>query len=76
MDAERALAPQQVAERWGCCIEAVLARIRSGALRAVNVARGRKPRWRILPSALAKFEAEKAKPVAGSRRPHRERGEA
>ena len=57
-----------VAGRYGVTESTVLAWVRSGELRAVNVgrsARARKPRWRITPAAVEAFEAARtAAPVA------------
>jgi hypothetical protein len=59
----RYFSPADVAERYGCDVHKVLAWIRSGELRAINVAAKRaaiKPRWRINPDNLAAFEAARA----------------
>jgi hypothetical protein len=61
----RALSPPQVAQRYGVKADKVLVWIRSGELRAVNVAArpmGR-PRWRITEADLIVFESRRtAKP--------------
>lgn len=53
-----ALTPPQLAKRYGCKPEKILAWIRSGELQALNLAttRGGRPRWRITPEAIAAFE--------------------
>jgi excisionase family DNA binding protein len=54
------LSVKNVSERFGVSAHTVLAWIKSGELRAVNVGRrpgARKPRWRITADALAAFEA-------------------
>jgi hypothetical protein len=56
----RALTPPQVAAQYGIHADKVLAWIRTGELRAVNVAirpNGKRARWRIDPADLALFEA-------------------
>jgi excisionase family DNA binding protein len=56
----RRLSPGDVAEELGLDIRKVLAWIRSGELRAANVATrldGRKPRWRIAQADLETFLA-------------------
>jgi hypothetical protein len=65
------LTPPQVAQRYGVSPEKVIAWIRAGELRAVNVATtlGGRPRWRIDPADLALFEARRAAvPVPAARR--------
>jgi excisionase family DNA binding protein len=55
----RSLRVREVAEHYGVTAGTVLAWLRSGELRAINVGRrvgARKPRWRITPEALAAFE--------------------
>lgn len=57
---DRALTIRDLCERYGVSEHTVLAWIKSGELRAINVGRrsgGKKPRWRITPEALATFEA-------------------
>ena len=67
-------APKDIAQRWGCKADKVLALIATRELIAVNVATNRtggKPRWRITPEALAEFERSRTtlpKPVAVPRR--------
>lgn len=52
------LTPPQVARRFGCKPETVLAWIRSGEIAALNLAQPGtlRPRYRISPQALADFE--------------------
>ena len=53
------ITPPQLADRYGCDVSKVLTWIRSGELRAINVATkplGR-PRWRIMIEDLESFEA-------------------
>ena len=56
------LSPPKLARRWGKKPQAVLALIKSGELRALDLrAAGAKvPRWRISPEALAEFEAKRS----------------
>ncbi len=57
------MTPSQVARRYGVSADKVLAWIRAGELRAINVAvkaDGSLPRYRIDPTALADFERERA----------------
>jgi excisionase family DNA binding protein len=56
---DRALTPKEIAERYGVSDGTVGHWIRSGELRAINCGRvlgKKKPRWKILPEALAAFE--------------------
>jgi hypothetical protein len=57
-----ALSPNQFARRLRVSIHCVLALIRTGELRALNVAlKGvKRPRWKITPEALAEFEAARS----------------
>lgn len=51
---------EDLTKRFGVTVHTVLAWIRSGELRAVNVGRSpgaRKPRWRTTEQALSEFEA-------------------
>lgn len=53
----------ELAERWGCRQDHVLALIKSGQLRAVNLAldpSGRRPRWRINEGDVIEFEQRRA----------------
>ena len=69
--------PAEVAQRFGCKVDKVLAWIASRELVAVNAATSRsakKPRWRISPQALEDFERErttlpKVKTVTRRRKP-------
>jgi len=56
--ADHALSVREVCGRFNVREHLVLAWIRSGELRALDVSRtrGGKPRWRITPEALAEFE--------------------
>lgn len=70
---ERALTPAQVAARLAVSVHAILAWIAAGELQALNLARrrGGRPRWKILPEALAAFEAARmatTKPAPAKRR--------
>ena len=53
-----ALKPREIATRLGVKVDSVLTWIRRGELRALDVsqARGKRPRWRILPGDLVAFE--------------------
>jgi len=70
----RALTPPQIAQRYGVKADKVLVWIRSGELRAVNVAArptGR-PRWRITEADLVIFENRRtARPPAPAARRRR-----
>ncbi len=39
--------PRQIAERWMCSVDYVLARIRAGELKASNLGSAMRPKWRI-----------------------------
>ena len=56
-----ALRPREVAETLQVKTDVVLGWIRSGELRACNVAQraGGRPRWRVMPGDLAAFEASR-----------------
>ena len=56
------LSPQDIATSRGISVIKVLTWIKSGELRAVNVATcaGRLPRWRISPADLEAFDADRA----------------
>lgn len=71
-----ALSPRAVAARYGVDAGKVRAWIRSGQLRAINVAAtvGGKSRWRITAEDLATFEAARA--AASSPRPSRRRAKS
>jgi hypothetical protein len=58
----RALTPPQLAARWGVSSDKVLHLIRTGQLRALNVAAdpGGRPRWRIPVEAVLAFEQARA----------------
>lgn len=66
------LTPPAVARAYGVNVGKVLAWIRSGELRAVNLASrpGGRPRWRISADAIAQFEARR---LAVAPRPRRRR---
>ena len=57
-DPARYLTPSEIANRFGCKPETVIAWIRSGELAAIDLARrgSLRPRYRISPEALATFE--------------------
>jgi excisionase family DNA binding protein len=67
------ITPPQVARQFAVSVEKVLAWIRNGELRAMNVAQrlGGRPRWRISPAALEEFikrrESAASPPVQKSR---------
>ena len=76
----RNLTPKEYARELGVSENKVLAWIRSGQLKALNVASTLKnhPRWKITPEARAEFEAARtAKPTESTtkmlRRRHYER---
>lgn len=76
MPADRTpLTPKQVAGALGVTPATVLAWIRGGELRAVNVSRSvrsKKPRWRIPAAALEAFEVSRsAAPAPAATRPRR-----
>ena len=72
------LSPQDIATSRGINVIKVLTWIKSGELKAVNVATcaGKLPRWRISPADLERFDAARAAvpqaPV--TRRPRRKAG--
>ena len=55
--ADKMLRPREVAARLDCRLASVLAWIRSGELRGVDVSatRGKRSRWRIAPEDLERF---------------------
>lgn len=57
-DPARYLTPPEIAARLGCKAETVCGWIKSGELKAINLARrgAMKPRFRISPESLAAFE--------------------
>jgi hypothetical protein len=61
------LTPPQLAKRWGVNTTKVLGWVRSGELRAVNLAARRdgRPRWRVPIDAVLEFEAVRAAPGRG-----------
>lgn len=74
----KSLSVRQVCERLGVNATKVGLWIRSGELRALNVALhpGNKSRWRILPADLAAFEAARsAQPRAVPTTPRRRRAD-
>lgn len=53
--------PPELAHRWRCKPEKVIAWIKAGELAAVNVAnRGKRARWVVSPQAIADFEQRRA----------------
>jgi transposase len=64
----RSMSPTAVAKLYGVGIGKVLAWIKSGDLKAVNVAtnRSQRPRWAISPDAIAEFERLRAPVTAGA----------
>ena len=74
----RYLAPADVAAKLCVKVDAVLGWIKSGELRAIDVARSRNrklPRWRISPADLEAFEEVRAAKPRGQPppRPRRQR---
>lgn len=74
-DTTRYLTPPEIATRFGCKPETVIAWIRNGELAALNLARrgSMRPRYRVSPEALGTFErarsvVPKAAPVRKPRR--------
>lgn len=65
------LTPPMVARRLGVKPEKVVAWVRSGQLRALNVSNGTRPRFRIDPADLAVFEQGRA--VVPAAKPSRRR---
>jgi len=59
---EKRFTPREISESYSVTVDVVLAWIKSGQLRAVDVSRaaGGKPRWRIDPADLAAFEARRS----------------
>lgn len=65
MQTDRAITPPAYAARLGIHVARVLAWIRAGELAAIDVGDRTRPRWRILPDAIAQFERRRAaKPPA------------
>lgn len=72
------LTPPQLAKQWGVATEKVYAFIRSGELRAIDLAtkRGGRPRYSIAPEDVAAFEkarqvVQRTERPAPSQRPRR-----
>lgn len=66
--------PADIAARYGCKPEKILAWIASGELRALNTGtslNGKKPRWRITAQALEDFE--RARTTQPAKEPQRRR---
>jgi excisionase family DNA binding protein len=67
---------RDVCERFGVSEHTVLAWLRSGELRAVNVGRrsgAKKPRWRITQAALEAFELSRTPTPPAPKTPRRKR---
>ncbi len=60
--------PPQVAERWGCKPESVVALIKAGRLAAFTVSptTSRRPRWKVTEAAVADFENGRQEPPAAA----------
>lgn len=60
------LSPPQIARARGVRVAKVIHWIRTGELEAINLASRRdgRPRWRISPEALARFDAARSSRVA------------
>ncbi|HEY0984835.1 helix-turn-helix domain-containing protein [Schlesneria sp.] len=58
VDPARYQTPPEIAARYGCKPETVIGWIRSGELKAINLAKrgAMKPRFRVSPDALEAFE--------------------
>jgi hypothetical protein len=70
---EHCWTPPALAKRWRCRPETVVAMIQRGQLRAFNLGRRTRPRYRIAPEAVAEFEQGRAmQPATITRR--RQRG--
>ena len=66
--------PPQIAEMFGVDTKKVSGWIKSGELKAVNVAknpRGERPRWRISEQAIKDFEARRTYQPQAKREPKR-----
>lgn len=52
------MAPKEIAERFDVKVHTVMAWIKSGELKAINTVKNRasKPRWKIRPEDLERFE--------------------
>ena len=63
--------PSELAARWGVAIDKVLLFIRTGELRAFNVATktSRRPRYRITEEAVSEFETARAACPGGPKPP-------
>jgi len=71
------LTPPQLARRWGVAAEKVNALIRSGQLRAINLAEDPKgrPRYRIYLCEIERFEDARATKPPPDKQPRRRRRE-
>ena len=67
------LTPPQVAKRYGVSPDTVRGWITSGVLRAVNVGKGTRPRYRITADALKEFDAKRPARIAPKTPPQRRR---
>jgi excisionase family DNA binding protein len=67
------LTPPQVAKRYGVSPDTVRAWIASGALRAVDVGRGRRARYRVPADALKESDAKRPAKVTPEAPPQRRR---
>ncbi len=70
------LTPPEIARRYGISVDKVLAWIRTGELRALNLAESRsgRPRWRIDHVDLMAFESQRAA-IPDKPQPRRRRSE-
>ena len=60
----RLLTTTAIAERWGCNRDKVLHFIRTGQLRAINLAMSdKRPRWYVEPGDLDTFETARQAPT-------------
>lgn len=75
--ADAYLTPPELARRWRCTPETILAHIRAGRLRAFTLSppTAKRPRWRIASSAVEEFENVHTaqQPVKSPRRSRRKR---
>jgi hypothetical protein len=65
--------PNQIADRFGCKVDKVLAFIANGELSAINTALkgAKRPTWRITPEALEAFESARTTHKAEQPTPRR-----
>lgn len=64
----------EAARRCATSVSVILGHIHAGRLKAFNVGRGTRPRWRITEESLAEFMAAQTAPPRSKRRPQKRHG--